>query len=190
MRKIALFIFENMTDYEVTFVSHLLNTQEDIQVVTVAYEDISIKGQTGFIYSPEMILKDIEYDEFDGLIIPGGWNGDYREELQDLILYFKYNNKLVAGICGAGTVYLAKASALDNAQYTTPVKKWTNRHKSIFGEEDPFNRENFVNVDIVRDCNIITANGNAFIDFGIEICDFLNLFEGKEEKKAFRNMFN
>ena len=189
MKKIALFIFNDMADYQTTFVSHLISSSDNYELVTVAYERDTIKGSSGITYVPDMQLKDVEYEEFNGIIIPGGWNGEFKNELKSLILYFKDNNKLVAGICGAGTVYLAKAGALDNVTYTTPVKKWTDKHKEIFGDVDPFNRENYVKAHIARDLNVITSKGNAFIDFGIEVCDFLNLFESNEEKEIFRKMF-
>ena len=38
---------------------------------------------------------------------------------------------------------------------------------------------------MVRDGNIITAQGIAFIDFAIEICDWFNLFESQGEKESF-----
>lgn len=50
---------------------------------------------------------------------------------------------------------------------------------------DPFPRENFILERVVRDGNIIIAQGIAFIDFAIEICDWFNLFENKEEKDNF-----
>lgn len=50
---------------------------------------------------------------------------------------------------------------------------------------DPFPRENFILERVVRDRNIITAQGIAFIDLAIEICDWFNLFENKEEKDNF-----
>lgn len=33
--------------------------------------------------------------------------------------------------------------------------------------------------------NVITAQGIAFIDFAIEICDWFNLFENEEDKERF-----
>ena len=37
----------------------------------------------------------------------------------------------------------------------------------------------------MRDKNVITAQGTAFIDFAIEICDWFNLFENQEDKDNF-----
>ena len=46
-------------------------------------------------------------------------------------------------------------------------------------------RENFLEKRVVRDRNIITAQGIAFVDFAIEICDWFNLFENQKEKESF-----
>ena len=190
MKKIALFIFEGMADYQITFASHLISSSGVYELVTISYDKNPVKGVSGITYIPEVMLEEMEYEDFEGIIIPGGWNGDYRNELGDLILYFKDNNKLVAGICGTGTIYLAKAGALENVTYTTPIKKWTGKYKETFGGEDPFNRENYVKAHVAKDLNVITAKGNSFIDFSMEICDFLNLFENKKEKETFRKMFS
>jgi len=58
---------------------------------------------------------------------------------------------------------------------------------NVFGNKDPFPRENFISERVVRDKNIITAQGIAFIDFSIEICDWFNLFESKDDKSIFSN---
>jgi len=38
---------------------------------------------------------------------------------------------------------------------------------------------------VVRYEDVITAQGIAFIDFAIEICDWFNLFESKEDRNNF-----
>ncbi len=40
---------------------------------------------------------------------------------------------------------------------------------------------------MVRDGNIITSVGEAFVDFSIEICDWFNLFDSSKEKNDFRS---
>ena len=44
MGKIAIFIFDNMTDYEITFINHLLCVDGGRETVTVSYEDKIIKS--------------------------------------------------------------------------------------------------------------------------------------------------
>jgi hypothetical protein len=49
--------------------------------------------------------------------------------------------------------------------------------------EGSFPRYTYVNENVVRDNNIITAVGNAFVDFSIEILDYFGDFKDETEKK-------
>lgn len=185
MGKIAVFIFEGMADYEITFAMHLLSADAGKDILTISYSGDWIKGRSKFTYKSDKALNDIDYKEIEALIIPGGWLNDIRPELLALIRVLNERGKLIAGICGAGTVCLAKAGVLDSVKYTTPIDKWSEKHKEIFGKNDPFKREKFVNERVVRDGNIITAQGIAFVDFGIEICSWFKLFDDNDEKENF-----
>lgn len=186
MDKILVFIFDGMTDYEITFITHLLHTSGGKEIITFSYEDKIIKGSSGLLYRPSAVLKEVSNEDVEGLIIPGGWYGDAKVELMELINKLNSKGKLIGGICGAGTVFLAKAGILEKVKYTTPVSEWSERHIEVFGEMDPFTRKNYIFKRVVRDKNIITAQGIAFIDFAIEICDFFNLFEDEEARESFR----
>lgn len=185
MGKVLVFIFEGMTDYEITFVTHLLGADAGKEIITIAYEDKIIKSRSGVLYKPANTVADVLKEDADGLIICGGWYGDTRPELMQLINNLNSRGKLIGAICGAGTVFLAKSGVLNNVRYTTPATKWTEKHIETFGEKDPFPRENFAFQRVVRDGNIITAQGTAFIDFAIEICDWFNLFENQEDRDNF-----
>lgn len=187
MGKVLLFIFDGMTDYEVTFITHLLGVDAGKEIVSISYENKLIKGASGLTYKSDKLVKDVVNEEVEGLIICGGWYGDVRNELIELINNVNVKGKLIGAICGAGTVFLAKAGVLNNVKYTTPVIEWTEKHINVFGNKDPFPRENFIAERVVRDKNIITAQGIAFIDFSIEICDWFNIFESEEDKYTFSN---
>lgn len=185
MRKIGVFVFNEMTDFEVTFATHLLKTEGGFEIVTLSYDEDVVKGKTGFSYKPTTLISEISSKELDGLIIPGGFYGDFRESLMGLIKDLNSEEKLLAGICGAGTVALAKANVLENKLYTTPATPWGDKHREVFGGEDPFNRNNFLLKRTVKDGNIITAQGVAFMDFALEICHLLGIFKTEHEKLLF-----
>lgn len=189
MSKILLFIFDNMTDFEITFATHLLSTEADKEIVTIAYENRTYKGKSGISYIPDKIIDNLLLEDVEGLILPGGWFSDDKPELINLIQNMNKSGKLLAGICGAGTVLLAKSGALNNVKYTSPITYWSEHHKKVFGEIDPFPRDNFILERVVRDKNIITAQGISFIDFAIEICDWFNLFQNKNDKEKFASTF-
>lgn len=185
MGRILVLIFDGMTDYEITFITHLLGADSGKEIITIAYEDKIIKSCSGLLYKPTRLVSSVLNEDVEGLIIPGGWYGDTRLELLQLINNLNFEKKLLAAICGAGTVFLAKAGVLKNVNYTTPIIEWTQKHIEVFGEKDPFPRENFVSDRVVKCENIITAQGIAFIDFAIEICDWFSLFENQEDKNNF-----
>lgn len=50
------------------------------------------------------------------------------------------------------------------------------------GCSDPFNRKNYVDKRCVRDRNLITAQGYAFVDFAMSVCDYLKVFESERQR--------
>jgi putative intracellular protease/amidase len=184
MKRIFVFIYDNMADFEITFVTHMLGSDLGMEIVTISYEDRLIRSKSGIIYKPSKLIKDVLEEEVEGLIIPGGLNGEIRLELIELIQNINSKGRLLGAIC-AGPRFLAKAGVLNNVRYTTSMVNWTETHRKNFMEDDPFPRQNFVLDRVIRDGNIITAQGNAFIDFAIEIVDWFGGFEDAEDKSAF-----
>jgi hypothetical protein len=74
-----------MTDYEITFITHLLGVDAGKEIITIAYEDKAIKSRSGFLYKPARLVTDVLNEDAEGLIICGGWYGDTRHELIQLI---------------------------------------------------------------------------------------------------------
>lgn len=184
MDKIFIFIYDNMADFEITPIAHILGTDLRKEIVTIAYENNIIKSLSGLEYKPQMLVKDVVEGNADGLIIPGGWNGELRSELIELIQNINLKGKLLGAICG-GPYFLAKANILKNRKYTTSMIEWTEMHKQQYEEIDPFPREGFINARVVVDKNLITSQGVAFIDFTCEICDWFKLFKSEDEKNQF-----
>lgn len=184
MKSIFVFIYDDMADFEITFITHLLAADLGLEIVTISYEDKLIRSKSGIIYKPEKLIKDVLKEDADGLIIPGGWNGEIRPELIKLIQSINSKGNLLGAIC-AGTRFLAKAGVLDNVSYTTSIINWTETHRKNYMEDDPFPRQNFILDRVIRDSNVITAQGNAFIDFAIEVVDWFGGFDDEEDKIAF-----
>jgi len=75
-----LFIFDGMTDYEVTFITHLLGVDAGKKIISISYENKLIKGASGLTYKSDKLVKDVVNEEVEGLIICGGWYGDVRNK--------------------------------------------------------------------------------------------------------------
>lgn len=178
MGKILCFVYDGMVEFEITLACHLLQ----MEIIPIAYESKIIKSKSGLCYYPIATVKEaLNFKSVDGLIIPGGFNDEQRSELTELINRLHSEEKLLAAIC-AGPQYLARSGVLKERKYTTTLTK--DNIKIYFPDvvEDPFPRENFICKNVVRDENIITAVGNAFVDFSIEILDYFGAFKDKKEK--------
>lgn len=184
MGKILMFIYDDMADFETVFSAHILGADLQKELITIAYEDRLIKSKSGIMYKPHKTVGEVLEEEAEALLIPGGLNGEVREELIQLIQALNDKGSLLAAIC-AGPRFLAKAGVLKDVKYTTSIEKWTEEHKTRYKEEDPFPRENFVGGRVVSDKNVITAQGIAFVDFAVAIIDYYKAFDGIEDRKQF-----
>lgn len=182
MSKILVFMYDDMADFEITYATHLMGHELSKQIVPCAYEDKPIKSKGGMIYLPAITIAQVAYEDYEGLLIPGGWNPIVKDEMLSLINNFYQSGKLLAAIC-AGPRFFAKAGILSKVKYTTSIVDWNQIRREQFGEEDPFPRENFINTRVVRDNNVITAKGISFVDFAIELADYFGQFKDEVQKQ-------
>ena len=177
---IYCFIYDEMTDFEITLACHLL---DEYKVKTIAFEKKKIKAMSGMTYIADETVEEAiqNLENVSGIIIPGGINLELRNELIILLRKLNEDNKMIAAIC-AGTQYLARCGILDDRMYTTTIdSEILNTYFPELGD-DPFPRQNFIPQNVVQDKNIITAVGNAFVDFAAEINEYLY---GKESSKEY-----
>lgn len=186
MKKILCYIYNEMADFEVTLACQMIKYSGQYEVVPIAYEMTPVKSNPGLIYQCALTVEEaLTLPDVEGIIIPGGWNSDQRETLTQLINKLHDEGKLVAAIC-AGPQYLARAGVLEHHKYTTTL---TAEYLQEQGKQDPFPRQNYLQQSLVIDGNVITAVGSAFVDFAMEIADYIKMFENEEEKQACTKSF-
>lgn len=186
MGKILFYIYDDMADFEFNFAANILGAFAGKNIITVAEKNEAVRSRAGLTYLADVSTKEaLDISDVEGLIITGGWTRICSPELTELIKKVYGGNKLVAAIC-AGPEFLIKSGILKKHKYTTTMlpEEYLKENK-----EDPFPRENFLHRRVVRDKNLITAVGSAFIDFAIEIADWYGLFDSLEEKKDFANNY-
>lgn len=177
MSKVLAFIYDEMADFELTFATHVTGTWMEKELVTVAYEKKEIISKPGIKYTPHFTVKEaLELDDVDGIIIPGGWRNELEPELHELLNKLNDDGKYLAAIC-AGPQYLARTGVLDNKGFTTTFTQDYMKENQM---EDKFQWDNYIDEKVVRADNIITAKGEAFIDFAIEILDYYKVFDDPE----------
>jgi putative intracellular protease/amidase len=186
MGKVLIYIYDGMADFEITLLAQLLVGDCGMDLLVVSSKTGVVKSKSGMMYMPNIDMMGVKTNDVDAIIIPGGWLADLDDKLIEIIKELNNENKLIAAICAAPWI-LAKGDVLKNRKYTTSIVEWLDKHRDFFKMEDPFDRNGYIEARVVRDNNIITAKGVAFIDFAIEVCDYLGLFEDENEKLAFIN---
>lgn len=186
MGKILVFMYNDMADFEITYATHLLGHELSKEIVPCAYDMDKVKSKGGMLFLPAVTVAAAKVEDYEGFIIPGGWNPVVKDEMLDLINKFYDSGRLIAAIC-AGPRFLAKAGILNKVKYTTSIVEWNDMRRGQFNEEDPFPRENFVDTRVIRDGNVITSKGISFVDFSIEVADYFGMFKDNSLKQNFFN---
>lgn len=155
-----------------------LNGFKDENIIAVALEDRVYVTEGKQKVLPDTTINKIDPDEFDLFIIPGGDPTHLFEnpELKNFLIRLNEKNKYIAGICG-GTFLMAKWGILDN-------KKCTGAGSGIDPNQSYsklFNKSIVLDEDVVVDGNTITATGQAFIEFAVELYRIMDVFDSEEE---------
>ena len=83
MGKILVFLFDGVTDYEITFVSHLLNSDAGMDVVTVSYDGNFITEKSGLTYKVDKQLKDFLFGKNNCQVLEGVFSQYYGSKSKD-----------------------------------------------------------------------------------------------------------
>ncbi|SEW00320.1 DJ-1/PfpI family protein [[Clostridium] fimetarium] len=179
MGKILCYIYDGMADFEISLLLHRLKNTGKKEIISISENLESVYAQSGLHYIPDMAIDEVNcFDDVEALIIPGGPINNEQNSICPIALKMIENNRLVAVIC-FGPQFLGRAGILDLYKYTTSCS--SEKIKSL-GYKDPYNRINYVESRTVVDRNLITAKGYAFVDFAMQVCDYLNIFENEEQK--------
>ena len=120
-----------------------------------------VTGANGIGVQADTSLKNIISDDFDMMVLPGGWGGTYalaeNARILELVKEFK-ENKAIGAMCAAPFV-LKKAGVLGDNYTCYP------------GAKDEVNHEGYRDDQaVVTDGNIMTSRGpGTALCFGLEI---------------------
>ena len=118
----------------------------------------SLKCTFNFIVTPELLVSEVNVDDFDALAIPGGfeeagfYEEAYSDEFLDLIRSFDNAKKLIASIC-VGALPIGKSGILHHRNATTYHLGDQLRQKQLAN----FGATVLSDCPIVVDQNIITS---------------------------------
>lgn len=180
MGKILCFISEDFADFEITLALHKIRNVGKKEVLSIGYSLEPVVSESGLTYTPDLTIKEaIKLGDIEGLIIPGGPIRDQHEGLTELILQLDREATMLAAICN-GPQYLGRAGILHEHTFTTSCSIERIQKLKV---DDPFPRQNYVDLRVLRDKHIITAKGRAFVDFSFEIFDYLGIYQDQDEER-------
>jgi len=171
--KALFFLYDGYVEWEISPLAYILNVT-DVEIETTALTNkVTHSGQ--FQIKVDKTVNECLAEDYDMLIIPGGDPEPFLQEesLKELIQAFDRNNKWIAAICGAST-FLGMSSSLRSREYSTSI--------DISEFPSYFNLEYKSKADLTVCENLITAEGNAYIEFAVEVGKQLELFEDREDE--------
>ena len=165
MSKICIFMADGVEEVEALSVVDLVRRAGiTIDMVSIMGKK-SIDGSHGIVIEADKLIEDISFDDYDGLVCPGGLKGTNNlkadDRVAELIRKFFNEKKLVSAICAAPTV-LGAAGVLEGKNATCYP-----------GCEDGLTGANKLTDKVVKDGNLITSRGmGTAIDFGLAIVEY------------------
>ena len=180
MAKIAVFITDGSEEVEaITPVDLLRRAKIDCDVVSVM-EGNTVTASRGIVITADKNIKDIDFAEYDMLVLPGGIKGTENlgstKALTDALVEFNKTGKGIAAICAAPTIFsgmglLAGKEATCNPGFFDVLEK----EGALVDKDAP----------VVRSGNIITSQAmGTSHDFGLEIVKY---FAGEEAASSLKS---
>lgn len=181
-KKIYVFLFDGYSDWEISYLTPEISKDERFDLVYFSETGDKVTSMGGLQVIPTTSLNELEIEEMELLILPGGVAWENREitTIDSLVSELFEKGKTIAAICGA-TFYLGQLGILDKLNHTSNDLNYL---KAVVPEYD--GQENYQNKLAETDENIITANGIAPIEFATEIFKRIRLKPDEEIEKWFQ----
>lgn len=175
--KMKMLIAEGFEEIEaITLIDILRRANYNLKTVSINRNN-EIQGSHEIKIITDMVFEDVNFDDTDVLLLPGGVPGvpnlASEDKVLDLVKKFYNEKKYIAAICAAPFI-LERANILLNKNVTC-YPSW----------EDKITSAKIKRSNIVIDGKIITARGiGAAIDLGLKLVE---IFSSKNESKNLKN---
>lgn len=177
MSNIYVFLATGFEEIEaLTPVDILRRAGMDVKLVSITGEEV-VTGARQINVKTDLTFDNIDKNWADVLVLPGGMPGTKNllayEPLMELVKEYNSNNKRIAAICAAPTIF-GKLGIL-------------NGKKAICypGMEEELIGADVYNIPVVTDGNITTSRGmGTALDFALELLELLSGSKECAEKMA------
>ncbi len=162
MKTVYAFLADGMEEVEALMVIDLLRRTKQLNVVTVSIkEELMIESSHGIRLFADKNIDEIDFEQGDCIFLPGGMPGTTNlsqcKVLEDEILKYNSEHKLLTAICAAPSIYGQLGLLKDKKATCYPSFADKMDCKEYGGS-------------VIRDDNFITANGlGAALELGLEI---------------------
>lgn len=189
MKRVCLLLADGFEAVEASVFTDVIgwnNLEGDgsTELVTVGTKK-ELKCTWNFTVIPEMLIEDLNVDEFDALAIPGGFEeagffkDAYSEPFLAVIKEFNKQGKIIASICVAA-LSIGKSGVLDGRKGTTYNLGGGKRQKQL----SDYNVNVQPDQRIVIDDNIVTSyNPSTSFDVAFTLLEMLTSKENKIKVK-------
>jgi len=171
-KKIAVFLFDGFSDWEISYLTPEINKSDQFELVYFSADGSTITSMGGLQVKPSSSLSELKNKAVDMLILPGGtaWEKGENDEITAFTKEVFKLGKPIAAICAA-TTYLGQLGLLNDLQHTSNDLNYLKGMAPNYCGD-----ENYQNALAVTDRNIITANGISPIEFAREIFKLIELY--------------
>lgn len=174
MKQAVMLFAEGYEEVEALMtVDILMRGGVDIKLVSIT-DDMQVAGSHGITVGMDMTMKQVDFDEQDAVIIPGGMPGTKNlgecEAVTETLKNANVAGKIVGAICAAPSV-LGTCGILEGKKATCYP-----------GFEDMLTGAEFVDEMAVTDGNVVTSRGlGTAMEFGFALLELLVSKEKAEE---------
>jgi len=165
--KTYVFLYDGFADFEIAPL--LLFLREKIEIITFSFEKSVQRSEEQLKVIVDLSISEVDPEDVDLLILPGGDHEPHKERIDfhNLLKKVHARDKIIAVICG-GPGFLAHAGLLKGL-----------RIAHGYSPEDAmrvFEGSEITDEDVIVEGTIITARGQAFTEFAVEVHRALGFF--------------
>jgi len=161
MAKVCVPLAEGFEEIEAVSLIDVMR-RGGLEVIVAGVEKELVTGANGITVKADTDIKEVEADDLDMVVLPGGWGGTHilaeNETVQQLLRDMKEKEKIVGAICAAP--FALKQAGVLNDRYTC--------YPSV---EEQIGTDGYTDKEkVVIDGNIMTSRGpGTAICFGLAI---------------------
>ena len=172
-RKCFLFIFNGYADWEPSLAIATLKSYSNFSIRSFSIDKSPVRSMAGLTIQPDYSVDEINPDEVDLLILPGGeaWKKGGNREITSMVKSIAARKGNIAAICD-GTLFLAGLGYLNRVWHTSNGPDYLPENVASYK-----GKQYYENLPAVVDNNIITANGAGMVEFTIEILRQQKVFD-------------